>query len=147
MRANFQTVVAGNFESRNIDFDDAQHTDLEPAASVRDVLDSPMAEIVSFYWTAGPAEDYLEGPPVFMAKAVGPAAGRLLGWAAGISHEELERDGVKSRVATVLLGWPSVEAHMECRALEPFKVNSDLLIRDAQAIEYHHVALTRYTDA
>lgn len=60
-------------------------------------------------------------------------------WAWGVTHEELEYEGVKGKAAVLALGWDSVEDHMTLRGMESFKKNIGGLRGESQKIEMHHV--------
>ena len=60
------------------------------------------------------------------AEALRDADG-YLDYAVGITHETLEKEGVKGKAAVLLIGWQSREAHMAFRETQSFKDNIHLL--------------------
>ncbi len=60
----------------------------------------------------------------------------VLGAAAGLSHEELESEGVKGTAAMLLIGWESVDAHMAFQRTQLFKDSVGLLpVTEAKRVE------------
>ncbi|KAK5734568.1 hypothetical protein LTR17_008789 [Elasticomyces elasticus] len=62
-----------------------------------------------------------------------------LGYAAGFTHEEIEREGTKGTGAVVLIGWQSIEAHHAFRETKAFKDNIGTLASTAKNRTVWHV--------
>ncbi|KAK5686045.1 hypothetical protein LTS10_002159 [Elasticomyces elasticus] len=62
-----------------------------------------------------------------------------LGYAAGFTHEEIEKEGTKGTGAVVLIGWQSIEAHHAFRETKAFKENIGTLASTAKNRTVWHV--------
>jgi hypothetical protein len=75
-------------------------------------LSAPVTELATFYFEGAPPKDHLEGVHKFRQLAEEKKWEGYLGSAAGITYEEVEREGVKGKAAVLAIGWTSVDAHM-----------------------------------
>ncbi|KAK4898149.1 hypothetical protein LTR27_004156 [Elasticomyces elasticus] len=62
-----------------------------------------------------------------------------LGYAAGFTHEQIEKEGTKGTGAVVLIGWQSIEAHHAFRETKAFKDNIGTLASTAKNRTVWHV--------
>ena len=58
---------------------------------------------------------------------------------AGVTYEEIEKEGVKGKAVVVAIGWQSVDVHMAFRKTEAFSKNIHLLRSTAKSIDMKHV--------
>lgn len=104
-----------------------KHVALKPIPTV--VLNSPVTEVMLAYFPADiPAEGKASKAAAtarleeFADKALSQCAD-IKGWSFGWGVE----DGQKGNLLTLLIGWPSVQAHMKFRETEVFKENVGLI--------------------
>ncbi|KAK3720629.1 hypothetical protein LTR37_003678 [Vermiconidia calcicola] len=117
------------------------HADFQPDGGLNSALGAPVTEVATFYFDGAPPDDAQENAKKFIETCQKEAPGSgVSGWAYGITDEEIEKDGAKGKGGVLLVGWPSVDAHMEFRNSEVFKNNIDLLRKEVKGIEVHHVA-------
>lgn len=112
------------------------HVDFEgdPAGALK----APVTEIATFYFN-DIAQDYTKGVHDFISLCLKDQSGmNFHGYATGPTHEVMEKDGVKGKAGVLIIGWDSVEQHMEFRKLEVFQKNSQMMRQSAPAIEVHH---------
>jgi len=95
------------------------HADFKPEGAALKAFSAPVTEVLTLYFDDEPPSDYLNSVGE-AAKSVEGSDG-FLGFAAGITHEEIEKDGVKGKGAVVLGGWQSLEAHKAFRETKAFK--------------------------
>ena len=133
-RANLSKVVGGDIS--------VTHQDLRPAGGLKAAMSAPVTEVATFYFDGGPPDDAFESCEKFIKACEGEA--KVLGWAYGVTQEEIEREGVKGFGAVLAIGWESVDAHMEFRTKGVFKENIGLLRQTAKKIEMHHVRFMNY---
>ena len=119
------------------------HADLEPAGAVSKALAAPVTEVATFYFDSAPPGDALDNAHKFVKMVEDGHTEGYLGAAVGVTHEEIEREGVKGKGLVIAIGWASVDAHMKFRETETFKENIDLLRTGAKEIEMHHVAFMK----
>lgn len=113
------------------------HIDFE--GDLAGALKAPVTEVATFYFQGGTPENYLQGVKDFINLCVKETPDqKLYGFATGITQEELERDGVKGRSGVLVVGWESVESHMEFRKTKVFQENRESMRQGAGAIEVHH---------
>ncbi|KAK3111519.1 hypothetical protein LTR53_013152 [Teratosphaeriaceae sp. CCFEE 6253] len=89
------------------------HVAFQPAAALAKILAAPITEIATAYFAGEAPTDYIE-TVVELDKALRDTEG-YLGYAVGISHETVEKEGVRGKAAVLVVGWQSVEAHMALR--------------------------------
>lgn len=134
---NFKTIIGGPISLIHVDFN--------PSGGAKKALSAPVTEIATFYFEGGPADDAFDGAKKFLETCM--ADQRVdVPWAYGITHEELEKDGVKGKGAVLLVGWESVDQHMELRKTDVFKENIHLLRQNAKGIEMHHTQFMNYVE-
>ncbi|KAK1059663.1 hypothetical protein LTR12_002051 [Friedmanniomyces endolithicus] len=97
------------------------HVDFRPFTAFIRATEAPVTEVATFYF---------EGSA--------PTA-------AGLSHEELESEGVKGTAAMLLIGWESVDAHMAFQRTQLFKDSVGLLpVTEAKRVEMHHTSFAAF---
>jgi hypothetical protein len=68
-----------------------------------------------------------------------------MGWAFGTTHEVIERDGVRGKGNMLMVGWETVEAHLDSHNTQALKDNiHKLTTPEVKASEMHHVQATAY---
>ncbi|KIW78342.1 hypothetical protein Z517_08177 [Fonsecaea pedrosoi CBS 271.37] len=118
----------------------AQRINFEPAEGLLKALGAPVTEIATFYFEGTPSDEYLAGVCVFQSAVKAEVDSGPLASAAGMTHAEVERDGVKGKAVKLVIGWESVERHNEFRKTKAYKENIALLAKGPNKIEMHHVA-------
>jgi hypothetical protein len=120
------------------------HADLEPAGDVTRAMAAPVTEVATFYFGGEAPADYIQGVHKFRDILEKEKSDGYLGAAIGITHEEIEREGVEGKGAVLIIGWESVEKHMAFRESSTFKDNIALLRNGAQKVEMHHVQFMNF---
>ncbi|EME40356.1 hypothetical protein DOTSEDRAFT_66151 [Dothistroma septosporum NZE10] len=120
------------------------HAELKPDGALSKALAAPVTEVATFYFDSAPPGDALDNAQKFAKMVEDGKAQGVLGAAVGITHEEIEREGVKGKGLVIAIGWTSVDAHMKFRETETFKENINLLRNGAKKIEMHHVAFMNF---
>lgn len=115
------------------------HADFKPEGALAKCFSAPITEVVTLYFDGGPPDDYLDDVAKLTAKMKKENIQGVVGAAAGITYEEVEKDGVKGKAAVVLIGWESIDVHMEFRKTDFFKENMGLLRSNAKKITMSHV--------
>ncbi|KAK3067256.1 hypothetical protein LTR53_015975 [Teratosphaeriaceae sp. CCFEE 6253] len=113
------------------------HADFKPEGALLKAFSAPATEIATFYFDGEPPADYLEN--VGKLGPVLEGVDGFLGSAVGITHETLEKEGVKGKAAVLAVGWQSKEAHMAFRDTQEFKDNIHLLRGTSKKITMWHV--------
>ncbi len=67
----------------------------------------PVTEVATFYFDGAPPEDAVESVTKFIDVCQKESGQTVAGWAYGITHEEIEKDGVKGKGGVLLIGWES----------------------------------------
>lgn len=116
------------------------HADFKPEGSLNKTFSAPVTEIAVFGFEGGPPEDYLDNVAKLSKIFDEEKPDGYLGMSAGVTYEEIEKDGVKGKAAVVAIGWQSVDVHMEFRKSETFSKNIHLLRSSAKSIDMKHVA-------
>ena len=107
-------------------------------------LSAPVTEIATFYFDGAPPDDAFESAKKCI-EIIGKDAGEnVLGWSYGITHEDIEKDGVKGKGAVLTVGWESKEAHMRARETQAFKDNIHMLRQTSKAVEMHHTRFLNF---
>ena len=113
------------------------HIDFE--GSLSDALKAPVTELATFYFQDGTPDDYKKNVHDFIQLCIKETPNtKVYGYATGITHEVIERDGVKGKGGVLAVGWDSVEQHMEFRKTEVFQNNAGTMRQGAGGIEVHH---------
>ncbi|KAH7112853.1 hypothetical protein B0J11DRAFT_446498 [Dendryphion nanum] len=112
---------------------------LEPHGESLKVFAAPLTEIVRFYFEGEAPSTYLDDFKKAGDKLREDGVQGVVAVAGGITHEEHEHNGVKGKVATVVVGWESLEHHMEFLKSETMQETSVLLRSTSKAIKFHHV--------
>jgi len=68
-------------------------------------------EVATFHFDDAPPSDYIEGV-IRLGKMLEEKADGFLGLAVGITHEDIEREGVRGKASVASIGWESVDKHM-----------------------------------
>lgn len=115
------------------------HVDFTPEGSLNQAFSAPVTEIAVFGFEGGPPEDYLDSVDQLREILDEEKPDGYLGMSAGITYEEIEKDGVKGKAAVAVLGWQSIEVHLAFRKKEAFSKNIHLLRSSAKSIDMKHV--------
>lgn len=70
---------------------------------------APATEVATFYFDGQPPNDYLEVAEGFLKDCEKEGVDGVLSWAVGLTHEEIEKEGVKGKGAMLAIGWESVD--------------------------------------
>nr|POF15300.1 hypothetical protein CFP56_42189 [Quercus suber] len=136
LMSNLKGMVAGKGQMHHVDF--------KPDGAATKVFSAPVTEVATLYFDGKPPSDQLENMLKFVAKVEEGAPEGFLGATAGLTHEEIEKDGVKGIGAMVTVGWQSVDAHMKFRESQLFKDIIELLGKDHKAGDMHHTAFMQF---
>jgi hypothetical protein len=131
----FTTIIGGPISLIHVDFN--------PPGAAKKALSANVTEAATFYFDGAPNDDAFESAKKFF-EACKPEAD--VPWAYGITHEEIEKDGVKGKGAVLLVGWENVEQHMALREKDVFKQNATLLRQNCKAVEMHHTQFMNYVE-
>ena len=115
---------------------DIVRVDFKPEEGLAAALSAPVTEVAKFHFDGGPPDHADEGVRKCL-DALQEEGHNLLGWAYGTTYETLEKDGVSGKGAVLVIGWDSVDAHMEARKGSAFKGNVDHLRNGAKGIAMH----------
>lgn len=115
------------------------HADFKPAGALGKTFSAPVTEFATFYFDGGPPSDYMEGVEKLGKMLDDQKPEGYLGWAGGVTYEELEKEGVKGKAGVLTIGWQSVDAHMAFRETQMFKDNIHLLRSNSKKIVMQHV--------
>lgn len=117
---------------------DIVRVDFQPEEGLAAALEAPVTEVAKFYFDGGPPDNAHEGVQKCL-DAIKGEGHNLMGWAYGTTYETLEKDGVSGKGAVLVIGWDSVDAHMEARKGEAFKENIDSLRNGAKGAAVHRM--------
>ena len=134
------TIMSGNATIHHVDFEPSGSS----GGALAKAFSAPVTEIATFYCDREPIADWMSNAAkaAKLLEEQPASAGYLAGSAAyGITHEVVEREGVKGKAAVIAIGWTSKEAHMAFRGTQTFRENIGLLRGEAKGIEMHHVVL------
>ncbi|KAK5690373.1 hypothetical protein LTR97_012241 [Elasticomyces elasticus] len=112
------------------------HVDFQPGQLTK-VFSAPVTECLTLYFDGEAPSSYLNDV-ASVDKALQGTEG-YLGYAAGFTHEEIEKEGTKGTGAVVLIGWQSIEAHHAFRETKAFKDNIGTLASTAKNRTVWHV--------
>lgn len=101
---SFKTILAESPHIIHVDF----------KGGLKAALSAPVTEIATLYHESAPPSDAESNAAKLKEIVDKEAPGTLLGYAYGISHEELEADGKKGKVAVAVIGWPTKEGKCFC---------------------------------
>jgi len=107
------------------------HVDFKPEGSLNKTFSAPVTEIATFYFEGGPPEDYLQGVEKLGKILDSEKPEGYLNYSAGITYEEIEREGVKGKAAVATIGWQSVEHHMVSLARMRYLAGPDQVLDQA----------------
>lgn len=133
----FKTIIGGPISLIHVDFN--------PSGNAKKALSAPVTEVASLFFDGGPPDGAFEKAKQFIETCLEDQK-MDVPWAYGITHEELENDGVKGKGAVLLVGWQSVDQHMKLRETQVFKDNIHLLRQNAKGIEMHHTQFMNYVE-
>ncbi|KAK4549275.1 hypothetical protein LTR36_007734 [Oleoguttula mirabilis] len=122
------------------------HADFKPEGSLSKTFSAPVTEMAVFYFEGGPPSDYLEGVEKLNKVLEEHTPEGLLSSSAGITYEDVEKDGIKGKAAIVTIGWQSIESHMAFRSSQVFKDNIHLLRSTSKKVEMNHIAFMQYLE-
>ncbi|KAK5126296.1 hypothetical protein LTR85_010532 [Meristemomyces frigidus] len=122
------------------------HADFKPNGSLSKTFSAPVTEMAVFYFEGGPPDDYLEGVDKLSKLLDEQKPEGFLSSSAGITYEEVEKDGIKGKAAVVTIGWQSVDQHMAFRNTQLFKDNIHLLRSSSKKVEMNHIAFMQYLE-
>ena len=124
------------------------HVDFEDQACRKAALSAPVTEVATFYFDDGPPEfsKASEGVKKALDNCQNETKFKIRGYGYGYTHEELEKEGVKGKgkAAVLLIGWESLDDHMDLRKTESFKNNIGSLRNGASKIEMHHTKFMNF---
>ena len=103
---------------------------------------APITELVRFYFEGDAPETYFDDFRKAGEKLREDGVRGIVATAAGITIEDHEHDGVKGKVAIVVVGWESLEHHMEFLKSQTMQDTSTLLRSSSKAIKFNHVNFT-----
>lgn len=131
----FKTIMAGPPSFMHVDFE----------GDLASALKAPVTEVATFYFQDSTPQGYTENVHEFIKTclAAGPKQ-KVYGYATGTSHEVVEREGVKGKAGVLVIGWDSVEDHMEFRKTEVFQREAPNMRQGAGSIEVHHSAFMNF---
>lgn len=122
------------------------HADFKPDGSLNKTFSAPVTEMAVFYFEGGPPSDYLEGVEKLNKLFDEQKPEGFLSLSAGITYEEVEKDGIKGKAAVLTIGWQSVDQHMAFRNTQMFKDNIHLLRSTSKKIQVNHIAFMQYLE-
>jgi len=123
------SILASNVQGMHVDF--------VPQGALSKTLSAPATEVAIFYFDGGPPSGYTDNAGK-IDEALREVDG-YLGCTVGITHETLEKEGVKSKAAVLVIGWQSKEHHLAMRETQVYKDNSHLWRSNAKKVSVWHV--------
>lgn len=132
----FGTIIGGDISLIHVDF--------QPEGGATKAMGAPVTEVATFHFDGAPPDDAYDSCKKFIEICEKEAEQKVYGWSYGITHEEIEKDGVKGKGAVLLIGWDSREDHMAFRETDVFKQNIQLLRQTAKGIEMHHTTFMNF---
>ncbi|KAK0312212.1 hypothetical protein LTR01_003126 [Friedmanniomyces endolithicus] len=112
------------------------HVEFRPFTAFMRATEAPVTEVATFYFDGSAPTGVLDRFTRFREVLNKQHVSGVLGAAAGLSHEELESEGVKGTAAVLLIGWESVDAHMAFQKTELFKNSVGLLpVTEAKRVD------------
>lgn len=127
------------------------HADLEPSGELQKAISAPVTEVATFYFGSdGAPEGYLEGVEKFKKIMEKEKSDGYIAGAIGLTVEDNvkspAKEDVEGKAAVLIIGWESVEKHMQFRETATFKDNIHYLRNGAKDIEMHHVAFLNFVE-
>lgn len=116
------------------------HVDLEPFDNFHLAMKSPITEIATFYFKGEPPADYLDAFYEFRKAAEEEEDFGLLASAAGVTHEEVDLEGIKGKAVVFIAGWRSREAHMAFKDTATYRLHMPKLVHLVEKVEACHVS-------
>ena len=136
---SFKTIIGGPISLIHVDFNSED--------GVKRALSAPVTEIATFYFDGGPRSDAVETVEKFVKAWEAEIGEGKVRYAYGITHEEIEKDGVKGKGAILLVGWESREEHMKFRETDVFKTKAaEMLRQNCGAVEMHHTQFMKFEE-
>lgn len=120
------------------------HVDFEPQDGFKAAMTAPVTEVATFYFDGGPPENAHDGVKKALENCQNETGFKIRGHGYGFTHETLEKDGLKGKAAVLVIGWESIDDHMELRKTESFKNNIGMLRNGAGKIEMHHTKFMNF---
>ncbi|KAM3422044.1 hypothetical protein BST61_g2420 [Cercospora zeina] len=139
----FLTIVGGELQM--------MHAKLEPSGELTKALSAPVTEIATFYFGSdGAPEGYVEGVGKFKEIMEKEKSDGFIAAAVGLTVEDNVKSpakkDVEGKAAVLVIGWESVEKHMQFRETATFKDNLHYLRNGVKDVEMHHVALMNFVE-
>ncbi|KAK0353206.1 hypothetical protein LTR91_008754 [Friedmanniomyces endolithicus] len=121
------------------------HVDFRPFTAFIRATEAPVTEVATFYFEGAAPTAVLDRFTRFREVLNKQHVSGVMGAAAGLSHEELESEGVKGTAAVLVIGWESVDAHMAFQKTQLFKDSVGLLpMTEAKRVEMHHTSFAAF---
>ena len=121
---------------------DFYRVNFEPHDESLKAFSAPITELVRFYFEGDAPEAYFDDFRKAGEKLREDGVHGIIATAAGITLEHHEHDGVKGKVAIVVVGWESLEHHMDFLKSQTMQDTSVLLRSSSKAIKFNHVQFT-----
>ncbi|KAF2000395.1 hypothetical protein P154DRAFT_466070 [Amniculicola lignicola CBS 123094] len=129
------------------------HVGISPSTPLSGPVSAPVTECISIFFDSSISRSaYNANIDKFREEGTAKAKdviGMANGWVVeGQTHEKVE-EGEEGKAVqyTALIGWPSVEAHMEFRKTEEFSNVIGYLRDGPKGLKVHHVAFKKYVKA
>ena len=97
---------------------------------------SPVTEVLTFYFEG--ENDGFDSKLRQFIKVISDNAEGFKAASGGWVIEDVEYKGKKGKAYVAILGWESVEAHMNFRETQTFKDNINIVRADPLGMEVHH---------
>ena len=118
---------------------DVVHVDFQPDGGASKALSAPVTEVATFYYDMESPGIAFDGAKTLI-EALKTEGVNILGWAFGTTHEVIERDGVRGKGNMLVVGWETIEAHLDSHNTQALKDNIHRLTTpEVKTLEMHHV--------
>ncbi|KAK5131062.1 hypothetical protein LTR08_001348 [Meristemomyces frigidus] len=114
------------------------HVDFEPQRGFYEAVSAPVTEVATFAFDSSPPEDAYRNVEKAI-EALKKEGVKDHGWSYGEHARDGDEGGCKGKSAVLVVGWESVEKHMEVRGSQAFNDNMRYLGNGANSVEVHHV--------
>ncbi|TKA69430.1 hypothetical protein B0A55_07630 [Friedmanniomyces simplex] len=112
------------------------HVDFRPFTAFMRATEAPVTEVATFYFDGSAPTAVLDRFTRFREVLSKQQVSGVLGAAAGLTHEELDSEGVRGTAAVLVIGWESVDAHLAFQKTQLFKDSVHLLpVAEAKRID------------
>ncbi|KAK4544538.1 hypothetical protein LTR36_004110 [Oleoguttula mirabilis] len=116
------------------------HVEFEPFSEYARAVAAPVTEVATLYYDGLPPADCMDGLREMRQVFVDHQISGWLALAAGLTHEDVEYEGVEGKAAVLVIGWQSTEHHLAWRATQLYADTLHLWPRGAKKLEMHHTA-------